>query len=88
MFSMSRRPSGHSYSKRRSENWTESSRMQVVGACPLVDLLDAARGSPVALGLIAVAGLREGLVLALEVILEHHALDAAPWAWRRSALRR
>jgi hypothetical protein len=43
---------------------------------PLLNLFEAARRSPVALGLIAVALLQEGLVLALEVVLEHHALDA------------
>src|SRR5216684_1441110 len=49
---------------------------RVMGTNPLVNLLEAARRSPVALGLIAVALLQEGLVLAFEVVLGHHALDA------------
>ena len=77
MCSIWRRPSGHSYSRAqigKLDGILEHG--QVVRVGPLVGLHKAARGSPVALGLIAVALLQEGLVLALEVVPEHDVLEA------------
>ena len=51
---------------------------QVVGVRPLVDLLTRTARPPIRIGSIAIGLLEELLILALQLIVEDHALDACP----------
>jgi hypothetical protein len=63
--------------KIRSLNAPVAHRQAVILG-PALDLVAASRGSPIRVGSTAIPILKEPLVLALQFIVEHHAIDSRP----------